>query len=109
MTGGGGEGNGKNRERLFRSVTMPADFASNYTHVLSENKFFPNLRGTKKNMPATDYNGKFCYFSTVFSLKLFSRFTRFNQIQPLVLYKSLVYTRRSNPGKITSPKSSISN
>eukprot|EP00111_Clytia_hemisphaerica_P004028 TCONS_00011540-protein len=54
---GGGEGNGKNRERLFRSVTMPADFASNYTHVLSENKFFPNLRGSKKNIPATDYNG----------------------------------------------------
>jgi len=35
----------KNRERLFRSATMPADFVSSYTHAnANENKLFPSMR-----------------------------------------------------------------
>jgi len=35
--------NGKGKERLFRSATLPADFISTYTHI-SESNFFPKLK-----------------------------------------------------------------
>ena len=54
--------NGKGKERLFRSATLPADFTSSYTHI-NENNFFPKLKrkspsgGGGSSSSYLDHNG----------------------------------------------------